>query len=322
MRAKIGRTLARLARLLAQRPGVRLVYVWLLEGIWPPVALILMSYDQGADLIFSALFVTLLLFYLPWDMLSCYLQGIWLLGLLILLVVKGAWLVSAAVVVFWLVLEWRSRRNVGRQPLNLASPVAALLAVRHGGHSLLTNYHAAYPIQSYALDLAVVDRLGRSVRRGGLFPRHLTTYRSFGQAVLAPCDGVVLTCQDGLPDLPVGQMDPERPAGNHVVIQVSEQPGILLLLAHLQSGSLCVEPGQCVRAGEPLGRIGNSGNTSEPHLHLHAQELVDGQWRAVPLTLAGRRVRRNSLIFPSHAPAGFRAALAPLLGQVDEAARR
>ncbi|RAQ93996.1 hypothetical protein [Thermogemmatispora tikiterensis] len=146
--------------------------------------------------------------------------------LLILLVVKGAWLANAAVVVFWLVLEWRSWRNVGRLPLKLAPPVPALLAVRQGGNSLLTSYHAAYPIQSYALDLVVVDRLVRCARRGGLFPRRLTSYRSFGQAVLATCDGVVLACQDGLPDLPVGQMGPERPAGNHVVLQVSKQPAI------------------------------------------------------------------------------------------------
>ena len=54
-----------------------------------------------------------------------------------------------------------------------------------------------------------------------------------------------------------------------MVLQIGPQRYVLL--AHLQQGSLAVTAGQQVRRGEPLARVGNSGNTSEPHLHLQIQ---------------------------------------------------
>ena len=60
------------------------------------------------------------------------------------------------------------------------------------------------------------------------------------------------------------------PAGNHVVLDLGS--GEYALLAHLRRGSVRVRPGQRVRRGETLGRCGNSGNSSEPHLHFHVQD--------------------------------------------------
>jgi murein DD-endopeptidase MepM/ murein hydrolase activator NlpD len=110
-------------------------------------------------------------------------------------------------------------------------------------------------------------------------------------------DGV----RDNRPQVEVANR--EAPEGNHVVLRLAT--GERLLLAHLRRGSVRVRPGQRVRAGAPLGRVGNSGNSSEPHMHLHAQTrggtgvpvafrrlLVDGVRRqgAVELRL-GRFVR-------------------------------
>jgi len=85
---------------------------------------------------------------------------------------------------------------------------------------------------------------------------------------VSPCDGVVVAARDDLPDLFPSEVDPENPFGNHVAIQCEDAT---VYLAHLLKGSVTVETGQKVRAGKILGRVGNSGNTTEPHLHVHAE---------------------------------------------------
>jgi hypothetical protein len=58
--------------------------------------------------------------------------------------------------------------------------------------------------------------------------------------------------------------------GNHVVIQLDET-GTYLLIAHMMPGSVTVTPGQHVVEGQVIGKCGNSGNSSEPHIHIHHQ---------------------------------------------------
>ena len=64
-------------------------------------------------------------------------------------------------------------------------------------------------------------------------------------------------------------MNPAQPAGNHVVIDHGN--GEYSLLAHFRRGTVTVHAGDRVKAGELLGHCGNSGNSSEPHLHIHLQ---------------------------------------------------
>jgi len=100
--------------------------------------------------------------------------------------------------------------------------------------------------------------------------RRLTSYFTFHQPVIAAANGVVVGPQDGLPN----QRPPEPPpvppiqdtVGNHIVIRAA--PGVYLLYAHLQRGSLRVHVGEHVRRGQVLARIGNSGNSTTPHLHF------------------------------------------------------
>jgi hypothetical protein len=75
--------------------------------------------------------------------------------------------------------------------------------------------------------------------------------------------------------------------------------GVEVVLAHLRSGSVAVAEGERVTVGDVLGRVGNSGNTTQPHLHIHAErgglpgEILDGQ--GVPITFGGRFLVRNAL---------------------------
>lgn len=68
--------------------------------------------------------------------------------------------------------------------------------------------------------------------------------------------------------------------------------GLQIEVAHLQRGSVRVKVGQNIHLGDGLGLVGNSGNTSEPHLHIHAVDLRTNE--GVPITFDGRYPVRNS----------------------------
>jgi peptidase M23-like protein len=102
-------------------------------------------------------------------------------------------------------------------------------------------------------------------------PKELKSYLAYDQPVLASAAGTVVDIQDGLPNNPDIPKPPPIPpiedtVGNHIVLKVS--PGVFLLYAHLDRGSLKVKLGEHVRRGEVLGLIGTSGNSTVPHLHF------------------------------------------------------
>ena len=188
--------------------------------------------------------------------------------------------------------------NAGR-PLRarLALPFRGTWWVFWGGPSERQNYHVVAPDQRHAYDL-VVWRSGGTHRGAGT---RNSDYWAWGKPLLAPAAGVVVESVDGVRDnRPQVQVDNRRaPAGNHVVLDLGN--GEFALLAHMQRGSVEVRAGQRVRRGELLGRTGNSGNSSEPHLHFHVQDragLFAGA-RGLPVSFVdysadGRRIARGS----------------------------
>lgn len=74
-----------------------------------------------------------------------------------------------------------------------------------------------------------------------------------------------------------------------------------ILLGHLRQGSVVVSVGQSVVSGTPLGEVGNSGNTTQPHLHIHAErggpETSILENEPVPVTYDDRFLVRNSIVF-------------------------
>ncbi|MFL6225626.1 MAG: M23 family metallopeptidase [Actinomycetes bacterium] len=97
----------------------------------------------------------------------------------------------------------------------------------------------------------------------------------FGAPLLAVAGGTVVKAVDGKPDIapnaPPILATPEDYLGNYVVVRI--RPGVFAEYAHVQRGSVQVRVGQRVRAGQQLGKLGNSGNTTAPHLHFG---LIDG----------------------------------------------
>jgi len=146
-------------------------------------------------------------------------------------------------------------------------PFEGVWYVGWGGRTELQNYHVVAGPQRHALDL-LVWKDGATHTGDGTINED---YWAYGQVVVAPADGVVATVVDGLPDqTPQVGRDPANAAGNHVVIEVAE--GEYVLIAHMQPGSIRVAEGDTVTSGDVIGLVGNSGNTSEPHIHVHLQD--------------------------------------------------
>ncbi len=138
------------------------------------------------------------------------------------------------------------------------------------------------------MDISRINSFG--YRATGLAPEELDQYLIFGTTVVSPCTGDVIGTQNDLPDLIPPRSDPENPRGNHVIIDCGE---VHVELAHLQHGSVQVTVGAPVSAGDPLGKVGNSGNTTEPHLHVHAVDPETNE--GVPMSFNGQIPARNTL---------------------------
>jgi hypothetical protein len=192
-----------------------------------------------------------------------------------------------------------------RTPMvRLSSPLKnGTYYIVNGGYSILINPHmktlgreqlVSYRGQSYALDIVRLDGFGR--RAEGLWPEESKRYHIFGEPVHAPCAGFVVRAESALADSAPFNPDRQHLAGNFVLLECGDDTEVLL--AHLMQGSLTVNPGERVAEGQVVGRVGNSGYSTEPHLHLHAQRRSpSGEFLAaepLPLQIEGRALIRNS----------------------------
>jgi Peptidase family M23 len=130
-----------------------------------------------------------------------------------------------------------------------------------------------YYAQRFAIDWVLLDGSGRLVHGD---PSDVHSYPCYGADVLAVADGTVVDTLDDLNDQTPGHL-PDRKTinlenveGNHVVLDLGD--GVFAFYAHLQKGSVAVAVGNRVKRGQVLGKLGNTGNTSGPHLHFHLME--------------------------------------------------
>jgi murein DD-endopeptidase len=169
---------------------------------------------------------------------------------------------------------------VGRGPIAISSPLRGNHWLAGNGPSNTSGHRKALiPIdghaaisQRFAIDWVQLRDDGKTFHDD---EKDNKNYLAYGNNALAVADGIVTEVKDGIPENVPGinsravPITLETVGGNHVILDIGG--GHFAFYAHLQPGSLRVKLGDKVRRGQVLGLVGNSGNSTEPHLHFHIE---------------------------------------------------
>lgn len=195
--------------------------------------------------------------------------------------------------------------KLGRNSTALILPFNGEWTVVWGGDTKELNYHVESEAQKNAFDIVRTDQDGKTFRTNG---KTNEDYYAFGQNLIAPCDAEVVLVVDGIKDNNPGTLNPIYIPGNTVILETANKE--YLFFAHFKQHSIVVEQGQRVKQGDLLGQCGNSGNSSEAHIHFHIQNiedmntatgakcyfaeiLVNGELRKDYSPIQGERVKNN-----------------------------
>ena len=161
-------------------------------------------------------------------------------------------------------------KEIIRNTTKMKLPFKGEWSVTWGGDTKEQNYHVESIAQKNAFDILIKDEQGATHKGTGEFNED---YYAFGKELYAPCDGEVVLVVDGVKDNIPGVLNPIYIPGNTVIIKTAN--GEFAFFAHFKQNSIVVKQGQKVSSGALLGLCGNSGNSSEPHLHFHLQNVED-----------------------------------------------
>ncbi|MER6093331.1 M23 family metallopeptidase [Streptomyces bluensis] len=222
------------------------------------------------------------------------------------------------------------RRPAAHEPVAVAPPVTGRWTALNSPADRTPSHGTHAYGQTFAIDIVAEPEPGARPRFRLLWPlaRRNRDFPAFGAPLLAVADGMVVRATDrhrdhlsrtSLPALLYLMLAEAsvreisgvgRIVGNHVVLDLGD--GTYAMYAHVQRGSLAVREGDRVRAGQLLARCGNSGNSTEPHLHF---QLMDGPdpdtARGIPFEWHGIGVPRNGEVFDVPAEATQETSQAP-----------
>src|SRR5215207_4995841 len=174
-------------------------------------------------------------------------------------------------------------------PVVIDPPLSGQWAMLAGGRSSLLSHHYSTPNVRDALDFVqLVD--GRGYEGD---PKRAESWYGFGEPVLAPADGTVVSVSDIQPDEPIGATGQTPAYGNHITVKIGNDR--YAIMAHLKQGSARVSKGERVRVGQQIGAVGDSGDSLWPHLHFHIQDspVIDQQARTIPVVFGDVLLIRN-----------------------------
>ncbi|MGC0272057.1 M23 family metallopeptidase [Pseudactinotalea sp. Z1739] len=203
----------------------------------------------------------------------------------------------------------------GGDVLELRYPFRGRWSVRNSPANRVPSHGTTRFGTAYSIDFVPVDERGRSAPftlTSLLRPEQPERFHGFGRAVLAPLSGRIAAVHDGepdhmsvrgLPSIGYALTQPRRAArgfpglaGNHLIIQPAAG-GPFVALCHLRLGSIALHAGDPVLAGEQVGECGNSGNSTEPHLHLQAMTSLEAaSTEAVSITFPQGLPRNGSIV--------------------------
>lgn len=192
--------------------------------------------------------------------------------------------------------------NYSQEGIEVSFPFKGgpFVVVQGGGHPLI-NRHFTDNRQKHAVDLVKINKIG--FRKKVL--ENLDDYRSyeiFGETIYSPVSGIVHKVKDSESD--TIKENPSQSKSNYIVIDYGNY---FIILLHLKKNSILVNEGEFVKRYEPLAAVGNSGYSSEPHLHLHAVRKNDNETNiqnifrstSVPLIFEGNHLKKNDVIYDS-----------------------
>ncbi|WP_047414804.1 DUF3887 domain-containing protein [Cellulophaga sp. Hel_I_12] len=143
-----------------------------------------------------------------------------------------------------------------------------------GGETIEQNYHMADLSQQYALDILMVS--DGTPYKGN--PEKNESYFIFGKDIIAPCDAKVVKVIDGIEDNVPGKLNKNEITGNTIVLETASKE--YLLFGHIKANSILYKEGDLVEQGQVIARCGNSGNTTQAHLHFQLQN-TDELWNTI-----------------------------------------
>lgn len=138
-----------------------------------------------------------------------------------------------------------------------------------GGKTEDVNYHMADLNQQYAFDILMVAN-------GAPFKGDSTkneSYFVFGKDIIAPCDAKVVKVIDGIKDNVPGEVNRADITGNTIILETERKE--YLLFAHIKANSILFKEGDLVKQGQVIAKCGNSGNSTQAHLHFQLQNTDD-----------------------------------------------
>jgi hypothetical protein len=187
------------------------------------------------------------------------------------------------------------RPDPDRSPVVLSLPFTGSWLALNTPARRVPSHGTHFLGQTFAIDFVAVDaeRRTAAVRdwRTVLAVESADRFLGFGQPILAPVDGQVVAVHDGEPDH-VARRSPltllayavtqgsrlssglNAIVGNDVILALNEE-GPFVVLAHLREGSLQVGIGDKIRRGQPIAACGNSGNSTQPHVHVQVMDSTD-----------------------------------------------
>lgn len=168
--------------------------------------------------------------------------------------------------------------------------------VASGGSSKLINNHMRdFPnAQEFALD---INKLGKykSVSKKILSTVN-TDHYIFSDTIYCPCNGKIVDIKNNVEDNLSGSMNVKSEDGTGNFVNINCDTGVFIFIPHMKQFSILVTKGLEVRKGMPLGLVGISGFSQEPHLHIQAARYdSDSTLIGVPIRFKGKSLSRNDL---------------------------